>query len=216
MKSRKAAILNECINSLRNLSDYFLWETSCITGSLKAHSSVPITARYGPVYAGTPHRNFLLFMNSIPALINIYIYLSFFHFPDGIYPYFAFKKYIGTSKVPFRALVLIQVILTDLMIKMREANVQGYRKAIQCWFIHGSLNQKLWPISTSWSVSKVRQEATTPSPWMLGVLHFERRNNKDIRSHKGAFPDRLTAQATGIAVRFRLMSLIWTTKWDFV
>jgi hypothetical protein len=36
-----------------------------------------------------------------------YIHLAFFSIFIKEYPYFAFKKYTGTSKCPFRALVLI-------------------------------------------------------------------------------------------------------------
>jgi hypothetical protein len=39
------------------------------------------SARNAPIYAGTPYRNFFLFLNFIPALINIYytrLYFPFF------------------------------------------------------------------------------------------------------------------------------------------
>jgi hypothetical protein len=70
--------------------------------------SIMISARNGPVYAGIPYWNFLSFLNFILALINIYyIHLSFFPIFLTAYPCFAFKNYIGTSKFPFRALIMI-------------------------------------------------------------------------------------------------------------
>jgi hypothetical protein len=61
------------------------------------------TARNGPVYAGMPYWHFFLFLNFIPAVINIYyVHLPFYVFLT-VYPCFAFKKYTDTSKFPFRA-----------------------------------------------------------------------------------------------------------------
>jgi hypothetical protein len=57
--------------------------------------------RYRLVY----HTGTLLFLNVIQALINTYyIHLSFFLHFLTVYPCFAFEKYEGTSKFPFRAL----------------------------------------------------------------------------------------------------------------
>jgi hypothetical protein len=61
------------------------------------------SARSGPAYAGIPYRNFFLFLNFIPAFINIYYIHSSFNFSDGI-SLFAFKKYTGISEFAFRAL----------------------------------------------------------------------------------------------------------------
>jgi hypothetical protein len=56
---------------------------------------------YLTLYSG----NFFLLPNFIPALFNILYPFIFFDFPDGI---FLFMKCIGTSKFPFRALVIVQ------------------------------------------------------------------------------------------------------------
>jgi hypothetical protein len=55
----------------------------------------------------------LLFLNFIPKLIKIYyIHLAFFPpFFLKAYPCFAFKKYTGTSKFPFRSLIYSTNIL---------------------------------------------------------------------------------------------------------
>jgi hypothetical protein len=67
--------------------------------------SVVTTARNGLVYAGIPNPIFFLFLNVIPALINMYyMHLSVSVFLTA-YLCFAFKKYTSTSKSPFRALV---------------------------------------------------------------------------------------------------------------
>jgi hypothetical protein len=64
-----------------------------------------LTARNGPVYAGTPYRNFfpswISYRHSSPT---IFIYR--FPFFLAAYPCFAFKKETGSSKFPFRALLL--------------------------------------------------------------------------------------------------------------
>jgi hypothetical protein len=60
---------------------------------------------HGSKCAGIPCWNFFLFQNFIPALIIMYyIYLSF-SVSLTVCPCFAFKKYTGTFKFPFRALV---------------------------------------------------------------------------------------------------------------
>jgi hypothetical protein len=62
------------------------------------------SALNGPVYAGIPHRNLFLFLNFIPALINIY----YTHLNFSIFfwrcTWFVSNKYSCTSKFPFRAL----------------------------------------------------------------------------------------------------------------
>jgi hypothetical protein len=56
------------------------------------------SARNGPVYrTGT-----FLFLNFMPALNIYYIHVCFSIFLT-LYPWFAFKKYTGTSQFPFRA-----------------------------------------------------------------------------------------------------------------
>jgi len=58
----------------------------------------------GPVHAGVRYRNLFLFLNFIPALINVYYnHLTFSTFLTVCHC-FAFKKYTGTSKFPLRAL----------------------------------------------------------------------------------------------------------------
>jgi hypothetical protein len=74
--------------------------------------SVPYGCHQCSKWAGIcrwPYRNLFCFLNYIPTHINTrYIHLSFFFFfsSDGIYPCFPSKKYTGTSKFPFRELVL--------------------------------------------------------------------------------------------------------------
>jgi hypothetical protein len=47
--------------------------------------SAGASARNGPVYANIPYRNFFLFLNFIPALINMYnIRVYFFLFSRGV------------------------------------------------------------------------------------------------------------------------------------
>jgi hypothetical protein len=52
------------------------------------------------------HTETPLFLNFIQTVINVhYNHLSFSVFL-AVYPCFAFKKYTGTSKFPFRALLM--------------------------------------------------------------------------------------------------------------
>jgi hypothetical protein len=55
-------------------------------------------------YAGMPCRSFFLFLNFVPAFINIYCIHSSLSIFLTAYPCFAFKKCTGISKFPFRAL----------------------------------------------------------------------------------------------------------------
>jgi hypothetical protein len=71
------------------------------------------------------YRNFFLFLNFIPALINMYnIHLSFPIFLT-LYPYFAFKKHTGTSKFTFRSLIREQVLPTG-QVKGDDPDQKGY------------------------------------------------------------------------------------------
>jgi hypothetical protein len=65
-----------------------------------------------PVY-----RNFFLFLNFVPALINTYGYYISVPFSIflAVYPCFAFKKYTGTSKFPYRVLGLYQNFIDYLL-----------------------------------------------------------------------------------------------------
>jgi hypothetical protein len=68
-----------------------------------------LIARNGAVYAGISYRNFFLFLNVIPTLINIYYVYPFmfiFYFLT-VCICFAFKKYTGTSNSPFRTLIIL-------------------------------------------------------------------------------------------------------------
>jgi hypothetical protein len=72
------------------------------------HESLESTT-VGLVYAGIPYRNLFLLLNFILALIYMYyIHLSFSFCEGGLYFCFASKKYTGTSKFPFRALMLLK------------------------------------------------------------------------------------------------------------
>jgi hypothetical protein len=73
-----------------------------------ALSYILVSARNGSVYAGIPYCNLFWFLNIIPVLINnttsIYHYFTIFL---TVYPC------TGTSKLPFRALVLVISYLAD-------------------------------------------------------------------------------------------------------
>jgi hypothetical protein len=85
--------------------------------------------------AGITYRNFFVFLNFIPALVNIYyIHLSSSIFL-AVYPCFTFKKYTCTLKFSFRALKIIIIIFyrlgivicsnSELLPKLRNSSVFG-------------------------------------------------------------------------------------------
>jgi hypothetical protein len=81
-----------------------MWQTSVLSSSLKTIlNTVLETDRYMPVYhTGTSFCSWITYPH-----INIYIiYPKYIFFPVflTVYPCFAFKKSIGTSKFPFRVL----------------------------------------------------------------------------------------------------------------
>jgi hypothetical protein len=91
-------------------------------------------ARNGPVYASITYRNFFLFLNFIPALINIYfIHLSLFFFIFlTVYPCFAFKNYIGTSVFPFPALAMQKVNHWALAVQSADVQNPLYFREKEC------------------------------------------------------------------------------------
>jgi hypothetical protein len=93
-----------------NLSFYVINSNSICFVEWNNKISGTVSSRNGPVYAGIPYRNFFLFLNFILAHINIYyIHLSLYILLT-VYLCFAFKKYTGTYKFPFRALGIVKKI----------------------------------------------------------------------------------------------------------
>jgi hypothetical protein len=120
--------------------------------------SVTTNTRNGPVYAGTPYRNFFLYLNFIPAFINMYMYyihLSFYIFLT--YACSACKKYTGTSIFPNRALVT-----TQKSSMLDTVHCLKYNLRVQ------SPARILFPLA---SVSKPALAPTQPPiQWVPGVL----------------------------------------------
>jgi hypothetical protein len=117
--------------------------------------SVTNKARNGPVYAGTPYRNFFLYLNFIPAFINMYMY--YIHLSFSI-----FMTYASSG----RSIPALLYFLTEHWSQPRKA---------VCWSLSTvwsirvqSPARILFPLA---SVSKPALAPTQPPiQWVPGVL----------------------------------------------
>jgi hypothetical protein len=103
-------------------------------------------------YTGIPYLNLFLFLNFIPALVNIY-YINLYIFPFllTVYTCFDFKKYIGTSKFLFRALLTGRVLVITSTTSRRILGATQPPIHRVCGSFPGGARSSGWILTFIWS-----------------------------------------------------------------